>query len=67
MFLPPIPMLYIFRKRIHFARVCSNIDDINKCLTSKLSKRSYQYHKFHKAFYTFYYRLSDLIFKYNIF
>ena len=38
---------------IRFARVCSHIDDFNtrnKCLTVKLLKQGYQYHKLRKAF-----------------
>ena len=39
--------LYIHRK-IRFARVCSHVDDFNtrnKCLTAKLLKQGYRYHK----------------------
>ena len=39
---------------IRFARVCSHVDDINtrnKCLTAKLPKQDYQYHKLRKAFF----------------
>ena len=38
---------------IRFARVCSHVDDFNtrnKCLTAKLLKHSYRYHKLRKAF-----------------
>ena len=38
---------------IRFARVCSNVDDFNtrnKCLTAKVLKQGYQYHKLRKAF-----------------
>ena len=38
---------------IKFARVCSHVDDFNarnKCLTAKLFKQSYRYHKLRKAF-----------------
>ena len=34
---------------IRFARVCSHVDDLNarnKCLTAKLLKQGYRYHKF---------------------
>ena len=54
---------------IRFARVCSNVDDfnnINLFLTAKLLKQGYRYHKIRKAFSKFYYRLSELIVKYNI-
>ena len=47
---------------IHFARVCSNVDDFNnrnKFLISKLFKQGYRYHKFCKAFSKFYYRHSE--------
>ena len=42
---------------IRFARVCSHVDDFNtrnKCLTAKLLKQGYQYHKLRKAFSKFY-------------
>ena len=54
---------------IHFARVCSNVDDFNNrnlSLTAKLLKQGYRYHKIRKAFSKFYYRHSELINKYNI-
>ena len=54
---------------IRFARVCSNVDDINNrnlFLTAKLLKQGYRYHKIRKAFSKFYYRHSELIVKYNI-
>ena len=38
---------------IRFARVCSHVDDFNtrnKCLTDKLLKQGYQYHKLRKPF-----------------
>ena len=38
---------------IRFARVSSHVDDINtrnKCLTAKLLKQGYRYHKLRKAF-----------------
>ena len=38
---------------IHFARVCSNVDDFNNrnfFLTAKLSKQAYRYHKIRKVF-----------------
>ena len=38
---------------IRFARVCSHVDDFNtrnKCLTAKLLKQGYLYHKLRKAF-----------------
>ena len=39
---------------IRFARVCSHVDDFNtrnKCLTVKLLKQVYRYHKLRKAFF----------------
>ena len=54
---------------IHFARVCSNVDDFNNrnlFLTAKLLKRRYRYHKIRKAFSKFYHRHSELIVTYNI-
>ena len=54
---------------IHFARVCSRVDDLinrNKVLTSKLLEQGYGYHKLPKAFYKLYYRHSELNAKYNI-
>ena len=38
---------------IRFARVCSHVEDFNvrnKCLTAKLLKQGYRYHKQRKAF-----------------
>ena len=38
---------------IRYARVCSHVDDFNtrnKCLTAKLLKQGYRYHKLRKAF-----------------
>ena len=53
---------------IRFARVCSHVDDFNtrnKCLTAKLLKQVYRYHKFRKAFSKFYRRHYELISKFN--
>ena len=39
---------------IRFARVCSHVDDFNtrnKCLTAKLLKQGYRYHKLRKTFF----------------
>ena len=39
---------------IRFARVCSHVDDSNtryKCLTAKLLKQGYRYHKLRKVFF----------------
>ena len=54
---------------IRFARVCSNVDDVNNrnlFLTVKLLKQGYRYHKIRKAFSKFYHKHSELIVKYNI-
>ena len=54
---------------IRFARVCSNVDDLNNrnlLLTAKLLKQGHRYHKIRKAFSKFYHRHSELIVKYNI-
>ena len=54
---------------IRFARVCSNVEDLNNrnlFLTAKLLKQVYRYHKIQKAFSKFYHRLSELIVKYSI-
>ena len=43
---------------IRFARVCSHVDDfntLNKCLTAKLLKQGYRYHKLRKDFSKFIY------------
>ena len=54
---------------IRFTRVCSHVDDFNtrnKCLTAKLFKQSYRYHKFRKVFSKFYRRHYELISKFNV-
>ena len=54
---------------IRFARVCSHVDDLNtrnKCLTAKLLKQGYRYHKLRKAFSKFYRRHYILISKFNV-
>ena len=51
---------------IRFAGVCSHVDDFNtrnKCLTAKLLKQGYRYHKLRKAFSKFYRRHYELISK----
>ena len=59
--------MYTFR----FARVSSNVDDFNNghnCMTSKLLKQGYRYHKLREAFFSkFYYRHSELIDKPNVY
>ena len=54
---------------ISLARVCSHVDDFNtrnKCLTAKLLKQGYRYHKLRKAFSKFYRRHYELISKFNV-
>ena len=64
---------------IRFVRVCSHVDDFNtvcshvddfntrnKCLTAKLLKQGYRYHKLRKAFSKFYRRHYELISKFNV-
>ena len=51
-----------------FARVSSHVDDFNtryKCLTSKLLKQGYRYHKLRKAFCNFYCRHHELVSNFN--
>ena len=60
--------VYIFQL-IRFAQLCSHVDDFNtriKCLTAKLLKQGYRYHKFRKAFSKFYRRYYELISKFNV-
>ena len=52
-----------------FARVCNHVTDFNarnKCLTAKLLKQGYRYHKLRKTFSTFYRRHYELISKHNV-
>ena len=54
---------------IRFARVCSHVDDFNtcnKCLTDKLYKQDYRYHKLRKAFSKVNRRHYELISKFNV-
>ena len=54
---------------IRFARVCSHVDDFNtrnKCLTAKLLKQGYRYHKLRKVFSKFYRRHYESISKFNV-
>ena len=57
---------------IRFGRVCSHVDDFNtryKCLTAKLLKQGYRYHKLRKVFLLFskfYCRHYELISKFNV-
>ena len=61
-------MVYI-SQFISFARVCSHVDDFNartKCLTAKLPKQGYGYHKLRKDFSKFYRRHHELVSKCNV-
>ena len=54
---------------IRFANVCSHVEDFNasnKCLTVKLLKQGYRYHKLRKDFSKFYRRHYELISKFNV-
>ena len=54
---------------IRFARVCSHVDGFNtrnKCLTAKLLKQGYRYHKLRRAFSKFYRRYNELFTKFNV-
>ena len=54
---------------IRCARVCSHVEDFNarkKCLTAKLLKQGYRYHKLRKDFTKFYRRHYESISKYNV-
>ena len=54
---------------IRFARVCNHVTDFkarNKCLTAKLLRQDYRYHKLRKTFSKFYRRHYELISKYNV-
>ena len=60
--------VYIFQL-IRFARVSSDVDDLNtriKVLTAKLLRQGYRYHKIRKAFLKFYRRHFDTVSKYNV-
>ena len=54
---PRSPSYGVYISQFCFARVCSNVDDINNrnlFLTAKLFKQGYRYHKIRKAFSKFY-------------
>ena len=57
-------------KLIRFARVCSRVDDFNarnKCLTARLLKHDYRYHKLRKFFFSMFYRRHhELVSKFNV-
>ena len=54
---------------IKFARVCSHVDDFNtrnKCLTAKLLKQGYRYHKLRKAFFKYDTMNCNLVSKFSV-
>ena len=54
---------------VRFARVCSHLENFiacNKCLTAKLLKQGYRYHKLRNAFSMLYRRHHELISKFNV-
>ena len=56
-------------KLIRFVRVCCHVHDFNvrnKCLTAKLLKQGYRYHKRRKAFSIVYRRHYKLVSKFNV-
>ena len=65
-----IPLYGVYISQlIRFARVCSHVDDYNacnKCLTAKLLKQGYRYHKIRKIFSKFYRRHYELVSKFNV-
>ena len=49
--------------------MCSHVEDFsarNKCLTVKLLKQGYRYHKLRKVFSKFYRRHHELVSKFNV-
>ena len=53
---------------VRFSRACTNVKDFNErnlCITEKLLKQGYRYHKLRKTFCKFYRRYPDLSQKYN--
>ena len=67
---PRRPSLWsVYSQLKRFARVCSHVEDFNarnKCLTAKLLKQRYRYHKLRKAFSKFFRRHYELISKFNV-
>ena len=54
---------------IRFARVCSHIEEFNagnKCLTAKLLKQGYRYHKLRKAFSKLFRQHHELVSKFRV-
>lgn len=53
---------------VRFSRACNDVNDFNErnlCITEKLLKQGYRYHKLRKTFCKFYRRYPDLIQKYR--
>ena len=53
---------------IRFAGECSHVKEFNahnQCLTAKLLKQDYRYHKLRKTFSNFYRRHNELVSKFN--
>ena len=62
-FMINVMTLILISQLIRFARICSHVDDFNtsnKCLTAKLLKQGYRYHKLRKAFSKFYRRQNSM-------
>ena len=62
-------VVLLISQLIRFARVCSHVDDFNtrnKCLTAKLLKQGYRYHKIRKVFSKFYRRHYESISEFNV-
>ena len=67
---PRLPFYGVYISQlIRFVRVCSHVDDLNarnKCLTAKLLKQGYRYHKLREDFPQFYRRKDELVSKFNV-
>ena len=59
----------VYISQLIFARVCSHVEYFNAhndCLTAKLLKRGYRYHKLRQDFSKFYRRNYELISKFTV-
>ena len=63
---PPLPSYQVAYGVYRFAIECSHVNARNKCLTAKLLKKGYRYHKLRKAFSKFFRRHHKLVSKFNI-
>ena len=67
---PRLPSYGVYISQlIKFARVCIHIEVFNarnKCLTAKLLRQGYLYHKLRNAFSKFYRRFYELISEFNV-